>query len=189
MIGICDDIDRNGRWVQWQTEPDAHRRERIFRLLINGANPNAFEPGYRRTPLLSAMSLNLHACAELLLDFGADPNVWEMKREYCPLGIMGTLNKLSCTDDERVSRIHRIFHVFMIAGADLKMVSPSGITPLMWVAYTGPIEAVKLLINAGADPLAMTNEGFTAREFAMINQRVEIDEYLASQCQQKADTD
>ena len=47
-------------------------------------------------------------------------------------------------------------------------------TPLQWASEYGHIEAVRLLLEHGADPLARDYEGMTPSELASRNGHVEI---------------
>ena len=49
--------------------------------------------------------------------------------------------------------------------------SPNGTTPLMMAARYGSPEAVKLLIQEGADPTLFNQLGLTAKDFALLGRR------------------
>ena len=58
--------------------------------------------------------------------------------------------------------------------------SPNGTTPLMMAAFYGTPSAVKLLLEAGADPLLKNEQALTAIDFAHRNQRQESADIIAA---------
>lgn len=58
--------------------------------------------------------------------------------------------------------------------------SPNGTTPLMMAAHYGTPPAVKLLLEAGADPLLKNSQGLTAIDFAHRANRIESAEIIAA---------
>ena len=58
--------------------------------------------------------------------------------------------------------------------------SPNGSTPLMMAAMYGTPAAVKLLLEAGADPLIKNSLGLTAIDFAYRDNRTESAEIIAA---------
>ena len=58
--------------------------------------------------------------------------------------------------------------------------SPNGTTPLMMAALYGTASAVKLLLEAGADPLLKNQQGLTAINFAQRASRAEAVEIIAA---------
>ena len=66
--------------------------------------------------------------------------------------------------------------------------SPNGSTPLMMAAMYGTPQAVKLLIDAGADPLLKNQQGITAIDFARRANRTESIELLATAIRRKQAT-
>jgi ankyrin repeat protein len=58
--------------------------------------------------------------------------------------------------------------------------SPNGTTPLMMAAFYGTPSAVKLLLEAGADPLLKNEQSLTAIDFAQRNQRQDSADIIAA---------
>ena len=58
--------------------------------------------------------------------------------------------------------------------------APSGTTPLMMAAHYGTPEAVKLLLDEGADPMLKNLQGLTAIDFANRANRKESSELIAA---------
>lgn len=66
--------------------------------------------------------------------------------------------------------------------------SPNGSTPLMMAAMYGTPAAVKLLIDAGADPLLKNQQGLTANDFARRANRTEAIDLLTAAIRSKQST-
>lgn len=66
--------------------------------------------------------------------------------------------------------------------------SPNGSTPLMMAAMYGTPQAVKLLLEAGADPLLKNQQSLTAIDFARRASRTESVELLATAIRKKQAT-
>ena len=58
--------------------------------------------------------------------------------------------------------------------------SPNNTTPLMMAAFYGTPSAVKLLLEAGADPLLKNHQGLSAIDFAQRNNRLDSAEIIAA---------
>ena len=58
--------------------------------------------------------------------------------------------------------------------------SPNGSTPLMMAAMYGTPSAVKLLLEAGADPSLKNIQGLTAIDFAQRGKRIDSAEIIAA---------
>ena len=146
------------------------------RILINaGANPNEVRPksGNSYTPLIIASAMGNAKVAELLLDKGADPNAIDA-RGYTALHLAVRDSdygiNLAGKDD-----IVKIVKALLAHGANpnhqLKLarnvgtnneVSLQGATALVLAAEVNNLEAIKALLEAGADPRIPTEQGTTA---------------------------
>jgi hypothetical protein len=66
--------------------------------------------------------------------------------------------------------------------------SPNGSTPLMMAAMYGTPQAVKLLVESGADPLLKNQQGLTAIDFARRASRMDAIDLLAAAIRSKQAT-
>lgn len=122
--------------------------EEIVKLLLDkGADPNGL--GLYGKPLMFNFTFlgnknvaKMKAIFKLLLDKGADPNT---KDRYDRKPFLSAM-------------IYRPdwMKMFLDKGADLNMADGDGITPLHYAADQGQLPAVKLLLDKGANPNAVT---------------------------------
>lgn len=99
--------------------------------------------------MLAALNGDLDICAQLI-ERDADVN----KTGWAPLHYAATNSHLE------VMRLLLEVHAYIDA------TSPNGSTPLMMAAMYGNASAVKLLLEAGADPTIKNDLGLTAIDFA-----------------------
>jgi ankyrin repeat-rich membrane spanning protein len=85
--------------------------------------------------------------------------------------VPGIVNAPGGASDERASLAER-FAMLASAGVDLDA-RVQGETPLMWAIRKGPIEAVRALLEAGADVYAASREGWVALHVAAACGRAE----------------
>lgn len=124
------------------------------RLLIrSGADPNTSN-GLRMTPLSEACINGSAALVDLLLKAGVNPNT--------PIGT-GAPPIMTCAKTGSVEAVRTL----LVAHADVNASEPSqNQTALMWAAAERHPAVVQTLIEAKADLLAHTKNGFTALHFA-----------------------
>ena len=116
------------------------------------------------SPLMLA-SLNGHLdLVKLLISRGADVN----KPGWAPLHYAATRGHLA------------IMALLLENHAYIDASSPNDTTPLMMAAFYGTPSAVKLLLEAGADPLLKNEQSLTAIDFAHRNQRQESADIIAA---------
>lgn len=102
------------------------------------------------SPLMMAALKGHTDLARKLIARGADIN----KTGWTPLHYASTHGHLA------------IMQMLLDEHAYIDAESPNGTTPLMMAAHYGTTEAVKLLLEAGADPLLKNRLGLTAIDFA-----------------------
>lgn len=73
-----------------------------------------------------------------------------------------------------------IMNLLLDRNAYIDAASPNGTTPLMMAAHYGTPSAVKLLLEAGADPLLKNQQDLTAIDFAQRANRSESAEIIAA---------
>ena len=115
-------------------------------------------------PLMFAALDGQLELARLLISRGADVN----KPGWAPLHYAATRGHLA------------IMNLLLEHHAYIDASSPNGTTPLMMAAFYGTPSAVKLLLEAGADPLLKNEQSLTAIDFAQRNQRQDSADIIAA---------
>ncbi len=103
------------------------------------------------TPLMMASIRGMDVLAKLLIDRNADVN----KTAWTPLHYAATSGRLV------------VMNLLLDHHAYINAPSPNGTTPLMMAAMYGTPSAVKLLLEAGADPTIKNDLGLSAIDFAL----------------------
>ena len=73
-----------------------------------------------------------------------------------------------------------VMSLLLDENAYIDAASPNGTTPLMMAAHYGTPSAVKLLLEAGADPMLKNVQGLNAIDFANRGERKESAEIIAA---------
>jgi ankyrin repeat protein len=142
-------------------------------LVAAGAKPNDAQPKTLLTPLIIASAMGHVKTVDYLLDSGANPNHIDA-RGYVALHLVVRDSDYGI-DLKGKDNIVAIVKSLLAHKADpnikLKQQRPAvttneislqGSTPLILAAEVNNLEAVKALLDAGADPLATTEHGTTA---------------------------
>lgn len=116
------------------------------------------------SPLMIASIKGMTEIVSQLLDKEADVN----KPGWTPLHYAATAGHL------------QIMNLLLERHAYIDAASPNGSTPLMMAAMYGTPSAVKLLLEAGADPLLKNDLGLTAIDFAQRASRQESADIIAA---------
>jgi len=134
----------------------------IKRLLDKGANPNTIdEKGWR--VLSQAANLPSTDVVQLLLTAGANVNATD-KDGTTPL------MHAACADRRFKETVEayrlRNLNVLLQNGADVNTKNNRGLSALHYAARLGVPSVNKLLLEAGANPTAKTNDGKTPADMA-----------------------
>ena len=116
------------------------------------------------SPLMLAALKGLTGFCQQLIDKGADVN----KTGWTPLHYAATNGHLETMT------------LLLDNYAYIDAASPNGTTPLMMAAHYGTPAAVKLLLEAGADPMLKNQQGLSAIDFAQRANRSDSAELIAS---------
>jgi ankyrin repeat protein len=140
----------DGRLSPLHVAADSSLDDVVWLLLLDGADPNRIDE--RRSPLFLAARSESPAVAEMLLDAGA-----EVDRGA------GTQTPLM----EAVQRgRHSTVELLARRGANVNATSASGWSPLHYAAKSDQIEIAKRLLDLGADPLHVSEDGENATDLA-----------------------
>lgn len=144
----------------WQRAPiinamQDHNRTLVKLLLDNGADPNV-KDDQGSSPIYIALQHRQYDNLDLLLKKGADPNVKDRWSEQPMLGYACVLGL-----DTAVKKL-------IDAGADINGADRDGRTALHHAVLNSwnSAEAVRLLLEAGADPLKKDKQGWTPFDIA-----------------------
>jgi ankyrin repeat protein len=113
--------------------------------------------------MLAALSGELNLC-RLLIQKNADVN----KPGWTPLHYAATNGHVE------------VMNLLLEENAYIDAASPNGTTPLMMAAHYGTPAAVKVLLEAGADPMLKNIQGLTAFDFANRGERKESADIISA---------
>jgi len=117
------------------------------------------------TALMAACDVGAYEVAELLLQFGADPNQCTFSPSY--------LLNLSEGDTPLLIATFRgygqLAALIVQHGGNVNAANAEGSTPLAFAAYHGDVATMRLLISCGADLEAASQDGFTPLMLAARN--------------------
>ncbi len=138
---------------------------KVAAVLINWPKVNV-EARTRQdeSPLMLASLNGLTEICEQLIAKDADVN----KPGWTPLHYAATHGHLA------------VMTLLLDSHAYIDAASPNGTTPLMMAAHYGTPSAVKLLLEAGADPMLKNAQGLSAIDFAQSANRADSAEIIAA---------
>ncbi|CAH0728375.1 unnamed protein product, partial [Brenthis ino] len=177
-------------WACW-----LRKNSLLSKLLKIGADPNSSDDGGRSCLHLTCL-LDNEEGTNLLLDYGADPNIWDstVERKATPLHCAASANSLSCVMTlikhgadvnaglSEHSPLHyavlsdapEVVNALLEAGACPDTPQVFTETPLHVAASLGSASCMKLLLDAGADVRAAFGPGrATALHLAAVDGHAE----------------
>lgn len=138
---------------------------KVAGVLINWPKVNVEARNQQDESALMLASLQgLTEVCEQLIAKGADVN----KTGWAPLHYAATRGHLA------------VMTLLLDQHAYIDAASPNGTTPLMMAAHYGTPPAVKLLLEAGADPMLKNAQGLSALNFAQRANRAESAEIIVA---------
>lgn len=169
----------------------------VVELLRRGFDPNTVDPSGRHGLFIALQEGSVKA-AEALVDWPKTNVEWRSPKDESPLmmaslkGHKELVRKLIARD-AHVSKpgwapLHyaatgghlEIMLILLEEHAFIDAESPNKTTPLMMAAMYGSTPAVKLLLEAGADPLLRNELGLSAVDFAQRANRPDAAELIAA---------
>lgn len=169
----------------------------ITQLLQRGFDPNALDPSGRHGLFIAVQDGSLKA-AEALIAWPKTQVEWRSPKDESPLMIASLRGQTQIVRqliarDADVSKpgwapLHyaatgghlEIMQILLDAYAFIDAESPNKSTPLMMAAKYGSAAAVKLLLEAGADPAVRNELGMSAVDFAQSSNRSDAAEMIAA---------
>lgn len=174
----------------------------IQSLLQRGFDPNALDPKGMHGLYLALQEGSLKA-AEVLVDWPKTNVEWRTAKDESPL-MMAALKGRTDLVRKLIARgadvnkpgwapLHyaatgghlEIMLVLLEHHAFIDAESPNKTTPLMMAAHYGSPQAVKLLLDEGADPLVKNELGLTAIDFANRGNRSDAANLIAASVRAK----
>jgi ankyrin repeat protein len=159
--------------------------ESAHALLDAGADPTVYEP-MMESPLMAAAASGLTSVVERMVALGADVNAYEQNQYQTALmwaaeqghagPIRALLNAGADPDLKSISIIDELDRT----GSGHPLVSfPAGeMTALMFAARQGHEEAIRALLEGGANPNIANDDGVTALMLSVINDELDSALYL-----------
>ncbi|MFO0626637.1 MAG: ankyrin repeat domain-containing protein [Polyangiales bacterium] len=185
-VPMCTDGEG---WTLLHRAAQAGRVVAMGALLDRGADLR--QPGlHGRTALYEAAKYGHVAAVNLLLDRGADPNVRENSTGFTPLHVAAERHHLAVirvllargAEVNALNQLHQtplwqaswqpeqgddaVARLLLAAGAATEVHDVVGATPLMKAARHHLRPFVLALLDAGANPNATDDEGYTAMDWA-----------------------
>ena len=166
---ILDSCQRNMN-TPVHTALSFHQMEILEILLQYGGDPNAPSRHYGQTALHQAARQNNMAAVTMLLKYGADLHATDNSGRlpiHCAAGSLTARTRNNVDVLRHLAEIGR--------PEDVRAKDASGNTPLHFAVKAECLEAVKYLLERGADMNAANDVGKTPRDLARIYFKQELD--------------
>lgn len=202
LVGMAVSLAHAGSYDDFFRAIKRDDPKAVTELLRRGFDPNSIDPSGRHGLFLALQDGSLKA-AEALIAWPKTNVEWRSPKDESPLmlaalkGHKDLVRKLIARDAD-VNKpgwtpLHyaatgghlEVMLILLEEHAFIDAESPNKSTPLMMAAMYGSPAAVRLLLEAGADPMVRNELGLTAIEFAQRANRSESAELIASAVRSK----
>jgi len=167
----------------------------VLSLLQRGFDPNTLDPEARHGLIMAVAEPSLKVAEVLIQASGINVNFLNQANEsalmYAALHGHLAAAKLLISKDADVNKtgwtpLHyaatnghvEIMQLLLENHAFVDAGSPNGSTPLMMAAQYGSPQAVKILLDEGAEPLQKNEQGLTALDFARRASRIDAEQLI-----------
>ena len=167
----------------------------VLSLLQRGFDPNTLDPEARHGLIMAVAEPSLKVAEVLIQASGINVNFLNQANEsalmYAALHGHLAAAKLLISKDADVNKtgwtpLHyaatnghvEIMQLLLENHAFVDAGSPNGSTPLMMAAQYGSPQAVKILLDEGAEPLQKNEQGLTALDFARRASRIDAERLI-----------
>jgi ankyrin repeat protein len=188
VLALALSVARAGSYEDWFAAVKRDDAQTVRQMLQRGFDANTVDPSGRQGLFMALQDGSLKV-AEVLVDWPRTRVEWRSAKDESPLLIAALkgherlVRKLVARDADVNKPGWTPLH-YAATGAHLAIIqflldenayidaeSPNGTTPLMMAAHYGSPEAVKLLLEAGADPTLRNELGLSAIDFAQRGNR------------------
>ena len=191
-----------GSFDDWFVAIKRDDPQAVVELLKRGFDPNTVDPSGRQGLFMALQDGSLKV-AEVLVASPKTNVEWRSRKDESPLMIAAlkghtALVKKLIARDADVNKtgwapLHyaatagnlEIMQILLDENAYIDAESPNKSTPLMVAAQYGSTQAVKLLLEAGADPTLRNELGLSAVEFALRGNRPDAAQLIAAAIRSK----
>jgi ankyrin repeat protein len=196
VVGLCFSQAQAGSYEDWFAGVKRDDPRVMQSLLDRGFDANALDPGGQHALYLALQDGSLKV-AETLIAWPKTNVEWRTAKDESPL-MMAALKGQTDLVRKLIARgadvnktgwtaLHyaatsghvAIIQMLLDEHAYIDAESPNKTTPLMMAAHYGTPQAVKLLLEAGADPTLRNELGLSAVDFAQRGNRRDAAEMIA----------
>lgn len=197
VLALALSVARAGSYDDWFTAIKRDDAAAVRDLLRRGFDANTIDPSGRQGLFMALQDGSLKV-AEVLVAWPRTQVEWRSARDESPLmiaalkGHLDLVRKLVARDADVNKTGWTPLH-YAATGAHLEIMqflldenayidaeSPNKTTPLMMAAHYGSPAAVKLLLEAGADPTLRNELGLSAVDFAQRGNRRDAADLIAA---------